>query len=77
MKGLDFVIYEAGRYGIRLILSLVNNYKDFGGKNQYVNWARDQGQNISSEDDFFTNSLVKGFYKNHINVSLISLLPKL
>ncbi|KAL1823369.1 hypothetical protein ACET3Z_010147 [Daucus carota] len=69
-QGLDFVIYEAGRYGIRLILSLVNNYKDFGGKNQYVNWAKDQGQNISSEDDFFTNSLVKGFYKNHINTVL-------
>lgn len=69
-QGLDFVIYEAGRYGIKLILSLVNNYNDFGGKNQYVNWARDQGQNISSDDDFFTNSLVKGFYKNHINTVL-------
>ncbi|KAK1391698.1 Mannan endo-1,4-beta-mannosidase [Heracleum sosnowskyi] len=69
-QGLDFVIYEAGRYGIKLILSLVNNYNDFGGKNQYVNWARDQGQTISSDDDFFTNSLVKGFYKNHINTVL-------
>lgn len=69
-QGLDFVIYEAGRYGIKLILSLVNNYNDFGGKNQYVNWARDQGQNISSDDDFFTNSLVKGLYKNHINTVL-------
>ncbi|KAL8127168.1 mannan endo-1,4-beta-mannosidase 7-like [Apium graveolens] len=69
-QGLDFVIYEAGRYGIKLILSLVNNYKDYGGKSQYVNWARDQGQSISSDDDFYTNSLVKGFYKNHINTVL-------
>ena len=68
-KGLDFVIHEAKRHGIKLILSLVNNYEDYGGKNQYVKWARDQGQNITSDDDFFSNPLVKGFYKKHVNVS--------
>uniref|UniRef100_A0A1D1ZI37 mannan endo-1,4-beta-mannosidase n=1 Tax=Anthurium amnicola TaxID=1678845 RepID=A0A1D1ZI37_9ARAE len=65
-QGLDFVISEARKYGIRLILSFVNNYDTFGGKQQYVNWARSQGQSISSDDEFFTNSVVKGFYKNHI-----------
>ncbi|KAL3840295.1 hypothetical protein ACJIZ3_024886 [Penstemon smallii] len=65
-QGLDFVISEARKYGIKLILSLVNNYEAFGGKKQYVNWARNQGQNIFSDDDFFTNSVVQGFYKNHI-----------
>ncbi|KAL8135625.1 hypothetical protein AgCh_010311 [Apium graveolens] len=69
-QGLDFVIYEARRRGIKLILSLVNNHGDFGGKAQYVKWAREQGQNISSDDDFFTNSVVKGFYRNHINTVL-------
>lgn len=69
LKGLDFVIDEARRHGIKLILSLVNNYEDYGGKNQYVKWARDQGQNISSDDDFFSDPVVKGFYKNHVNVS--------
>ena len=59
---------EARKYGIMLILSLANNYESFGGKKQYVNWARSQGQSLSSEDDFFTNSVVKGFYKNHIKV---------
>lgn len=47
----------------------MNNHGDFGGKAQYVKWAREQGQNISSDDDFFTNSVVKGFYRNHIKVS--------
>lgn len=68
MKGLDFVIAEARRHGIKLILSLANNYDSFGGKKQYVNWARNQGQYLSSEDDFFRNPVVKGYYKNHIRV---------
>lgn len=67
-KGLDFVISEARKYGIKLVLSMVNNYDQFGGKKQYVNWARGQGQPISSDDDFFTNSVVKQYYKNHIKV---------
>ncbi|GAV87754.1 Cellulase domain-containing protein/MMR_HSR1 domain-containing protein [Cephalotus follicularis] len=69
-KGLDFVIAEARRYGIKLILSLANNYESFGGKKQYVNWARNQGQYLQSEDDFFRNPIVKGFYKNHIRTVL-------
>ncbi|KAI8015240.1 Mannan endo-1,4-beta-mannosidase 7 [Camellia lanceoleosa] len=69
-KGLDFVVSEAKRYGIKLILSLVNNYENFGGKKQYVDWARSQGQNLASDADFFTNSVVKGYYKNHIKTVL-------
>ena len=70
-KGLDFVISEAGKYGIKLVLSLANNYENFGGKKQYVDWGRSQGQYLTSDDDFFRNSVVKGFYKNHIKVSII------
>lgn len=73
IQGLDFVISEAGRYGMKLILSLVNNYEDSGGKKQYVEWARNQGQHISSDDDFFTNSLVKGYYRNHIKVRVVTI----
>ncbi|KAL0921476.1 hypothetical protein M5K25_008552 [Dendrobium thyrsiflorum] len=69
-KGLDFVVSEARRYGIRLILSFVNNYENFGGKKQYVQWARNQGQNIGSDDGFFTNNVVKGYYKNHVKTVL-------
>lgn len=69
LKGLDFVIAEARRFGIKLILSLVNNYENLGGKKQYVNWARSKGQYLTSDDDFFRNPVVKGYYKNHVNVS--------
>ncbi|GJX64144.1 mannan endo-1,4-beta-mannosidase 7 [Tanacetum coccineum] len=69
-KGLDFVLAEARRYRIKLILSLVNNYENLGGKEQYVNWARNQGQYLTSDDDFFTNPLAKEFYKNHVKTVL-------
>ncbi|KAK4490420.1 hypothetical protein RD792_001097 [Penstemon davidsonii] len=64
--GLDFVVSEANKYGIYLILSLVNNWEGFGGKRQYVQWGRDQGQYLNNDDDFFTNSVIKGYYKDHI-----------
>lgn len=79
-KGLDFVVAEARRFGIKLVLSLVNNYENLGGKKQYVNWARNQGQYLTSDDDFFRNPVTKGFYKNHVKVytiyTLISVLTK-
>lgn len=65
---MDFAISEAGKNGIKLILSLVNNYKDFGGRKQYVEWAKSQGESFQSEDDFFSNNVVKGYFKNHIKV---------
>ncbi|XP_058099997.1 mannan endo-1,4-beta-mannosidase 5-like [Magnolia sinica] len=65
-QALDFVISEARRYKVRLILSLANNFKDFGGRPQYVQWARNAGAQVSSDDDFYTNPVVKDYYKNHV-----------
>ncbi|KAL7603568.1 hypothetical protein Lser_V15G19109 [Lactuca serriola] len=65
-QGLDFVVSEARKYGIRLILSFVNNFKDFGGRLQYIDWAKKAGVPISSDDDFYTNPIVKEYYKNHV-----------
>ncbi|XP_057972944.1 mannan endo-1,4-beta-mannosidase 5-like [Malania oleifera] len=65
-QALDFVISEARKYSIRLILSLSNNYNDFGGRAQYVNWARSAGVRINGDDDFYTNPVVKDYYKNHV-----------
>ncbi|KAG2714042.1 hypothetical protein I3760_03G007600 [Carya illinoinensis] len=65
-QALDFVISEAGKYGVRLILALSNNYQDFGGRAQYVKWARSAGIPINSDDEFYTNAVVKVYYKNHV-----------
>lgn len=64
-KGLDFVVYEAGRFNIKLIISLVNNFEDYGGRKKYVEWA-----GLDEPDEFYTNSAVKQFYKNHVKTVL-------
>ncbi|OMO64742.1 Glycoside hydrolase, family 5 [Corchorus olitorius] len=70
-KGLDYVIVEARKHGIRLILSLVNNLNNFGGKAQYVRWAQKAGINVSSStDSFFSNPIIKDYYKAYIKAIL-------
>nr|XP_027090721.1 mannan endo-1,4-beta-mannosidase 5-like [Coffea arabica] len=65
-QALDFVVSEARKYGVHLILSLTNNYKDFGGRTQYVTSAKNAGVQVNSDDDFYTKNAVKRYYKNHI-----------
>lgn len=68
-QGLDYVIVEARRHRIRLILSLVNNLNAFGGKAQYVRWAKEAGINVSSSSDsFFSNTVIKKYYKDYVKV---------
>lgn len=71
MQGLDYVISEAKKYGIYLVLSLVNNFESFGGRTQYIQWARDEGRHLSSDDDFYRDEVVKSYYKNHVRVTLL------
>lgn len=65
------MISEANKFKIRLILSLVNNFDSFGGRRQYIEWAREAaGHCLSSDDDddFYTDDVVKDYYKNHVKV---------
>jgi endo-1,4-beta-mannosidase len=41
-RGLDFVIAEAQKRNIRVILSLVNYWGAYGGMAQYVRWSYDR-----------------------------------
>jgi mannan endo-1,4-beta-mannosidase len=65
---LDFVVSEAKKNGIRLLLSLVNNYGDYGGKPQYVAWANQNGGNLNSEDDFFSDATIRSWFQDYIKV---------
>lgn len=65
-QALDYVICQAQRNGVKLLLSLVNNWKDYGGKSKYVEWARAAGESIASDDDFFRNEKCRQYYKNHV-----------
>ncbi|XP_074296215.1 mannan endo-1,4-beta-mannosidase 2-like [Silene latifolia] len=70
-QALDYVIAEARRNGVRLILSLVNNLQAYGGKAQYVKWAWEEGVGISSSNDsFFFDPSIQTYFKNYITTVL-------
>ncbi|KAI0531344.1 hypothetical protein KFK09_000897 [Dendrobium nobile] len=69
-QALDFVISEAKKNNIRLILSLTNSMEGYGGKAQYVKWGKAAGLNLTSDDDFYTNPIVKGYYKAYVKTVL-------
>lgn len=69
-KALDFVVSEAKKYKIRLVLSLVNNWDAYGGKAQYVKWGKAAGLNLSSDEDFFSDPTLKSYYKAHVKAVL-------
>ena len=54
---LDFVLATAAQFKIRLILTLTNNWEDFGGMDQYVRWETLVNSSFTNpkHDDFFTS----------------------
>lgn len=46
----------------------MNNWNDYGGKHQYVQWAQEAGEKLDNDDDFYTNPVIKQYYKNHVTV---------
>ncbi|KAH0608815.1 uncharacterized protein H6S33_001043 [Morchella sextelata] len=60
---LDAVVKAAEKYGIKLILPLVNNWGDYGGMDVYVN-ALASGSGHSA---FYTNSAIQTAYKNYVS----------
>ncbi|KAG6403363.1 hypothetical protein SASPL_135581 [Salvia splendens] len=69
-QGLDFVVSEAKKYKVRLILSLVNNWEAYGGKSQYVKWGKAAGLNLTSDDDFYSHPTLRSYYKSHVKTVL-------
>lgn len=58
LQRLDYVVAQAGRLGLKLVLPLTNNWSDFGGMDQYVRWRNGQ-----YHDQFYTDPLIRGWYK--------------
>uniref|UniRef100_J3M5Y6 mannan endo-1,4-beta-mannosidase n=1 Tax=Oryza brachyantha TaxID=4533 RepID=J3M5Y6_ORYBR len=68
-KALDFVVSEARKHGIRLILPLTNNWDDYGGKAQYVRWAQAAGADVNltaGGDAFFSDKTARGYFRRHV-----------
>lgn len=75
-QALDFVVSEAKKYKIRLILSLANNWEAYGGKAQYVKWGNAAGLNLTSDDDFFSHPTLRSYYKAHVKASSFKLMQQ-
>ncbi len=65
---LDYAVWKAGQLGIRLVLTLVNNWPDYGGMQQYVKWFLNlpddsYGNDPVNHDHFYTSDAIKRCYK--------------
>lgn len=61
LEHLDYVVYKAAQLGIKLVIPLVNNWRDFGGMDQYVRWRGGE-----YHDQFYTDPVIRGWYKDWI-----------
>ena len=61
LQKLDYVIWKAGQLGIRLVIPFVNNWKEFGGMDQYVRW-----KGGSFHDEFYSDTTIKQWYKEYV-----------
>jgi hypothetical protein len=64
---LDYAVWKAGTYGIKLIMTLVNNWNDYNGMQWYVDSRLGAGQ---PQYKFYSDSLVKQDFKNYISTVL-------
>ena len=71
--GLDYVVAKAKEYDIFLILTLANNFSDYGGIDQYIKWANQYlsppSQNFS-HNHFFTEDSIINWYKLYVSTIL-------
>ena len=58
--GLDWVVYQAGLHGVRLILVFTDYWEYNGGVAQYMDWA---GVTAPTKNAFFTDRECKRLYK--------------
>lgn len=62
-RALDYLIYKAAEYNLRLILVLTNNWEDYGGSMQYVRWS----PTATSRDDFYTDYYCRQYYRRYVH----------
>ncbi|KAI1320234.1 glycoside hydrolase superfamily [Xylariaceae sp. FL0255] len=73
---IDWAVYQAGLYGVRLLIPLVDNYDYYhGGKYVFLRWA---GFNLTQTADstnpeiqqFYTNATIIATFKDYVNTLL-------
>lgn len=64
-KGLDYILDEASKNNIRLILAMTSNWTPVGGLPQYLEWA-----GKTDPVDFYTDPEIKQMYKDFVKTLL-------
>jgi mannan endo-1,4-beta-mannosidase len=59
LEMLDYALHSARSSGIKVILVLTNNWRDFGGMDQYLTWY-----GLKKHHEFYTDERVRVAYKN-------------
>ncbi|NES14082.1 MULTISPECIES: cellulase family glycosylhydrolase [Micromonospora] len=62
LQRLDYVLWAARRAGVKVVIPLTNNWRDFGGMDQYVRW-----RGGTYHDDFYTDPVIRGWYRDWIS----------
>lgn len=67
MAHLDLVLEQARALGLRVILTLANNWSDYGGIPQYLRWAGlGDGGGWGDLDRFFSDVRTRAWYRTHL-----------
>jgi len=62
LGNVDYTIAEAAKYGIKLIVTLTDNWTYYGGMDTYVAW-----RGLKDHDQFYTDSTVLQWYENWVS----------
>jgi len=57
LQGLDYALAKAAELELKLVLVLTNNWREFGGMDQYLSWY-----GLSAHSDFYRDSRVRDAY---------------
>ena len=65
---LDRVLAAARRHGVRLIVTLSNHWKDYGGAPQYLRWIGidELDEIFGSRDHFYSDPRIRAAYAAHV-----------
>src|SRR5688572_3796489 len=58
---LDYTLAKAKELGVRILVVLTNNWKEFGGMNQYLEWF-----GLKYHHEFYTDARAKQAYKDWV-----------
>lgn len=68
LDNLDFVLATAKKLDMKVIITLSNYWKDYGGVRQYLKWVDLPYEKSSDLDRFFSDERSITLYKNYIKI---------